>query len=276
MMLAPDFQFFAPTELSEALALLDAQGEQGAKVLAGGMSMVPAINLGLLRPTALVSLNHVPGLAGVEDGGETLRLGALVPHERVATDPLIAEHLPLLAQAAGVIADVQVRNRGTIGGSVAHADPSADYLPVLCALGAAVTLASASGERTVPVREFVLDVMLTVLAVNEIVVSIRVPKVPAGAGSAYVRLARVEGSFALANAAAIVHGGRATVAVGGAVPVPVVFEADPNDLDAVGDAAWEACVDAYGDLNGTPEYRRAMARVYAIRAVEEARREAAK
>jgi len=272
-MLASDFQFFSPTGLPEALELLDEHAENGAKVLAGGMSMVPAINLGLLRPSALISLNHLNGLDRIEVEEDAVRLGALVSHERVATDSLLAGHVPFLSEAARVIADVQVRNRGTIGGSVAHADPSADYLPVLCALDATVTLASSTGERIVSVRDFVLDVMLTALAASEILVSVRAPKLPAGAGSAYVRLARVEGSFALANAAAIVAGERATVAVGGAVPAPVVFEADANDLDAVGDAAWEACADAYGDLNGTAEYRRAMARVYAIRAVEQARKE---
>lgn len=271
-MLPSDFQFFSPTELPEALALLDEHAENGAKVLAGGMSMVPAINLGLLRPTALVSLNHLNGLDAIEVEVDALQLGALVRHERIATDPLIAEHVPFLSDAARLIADVQVRNRGTIGGSIVHADPSADYLPVLCALDATVTLASSSGERIVNVRDFVVDVMLTALAANEILVSLQAPKVPAGAGSAYVRLARVEGSFALANAAAIVAGKTATVAVCGAVPVPVVFEADANDLDAVGDAAWEACTDAYEDLNGTADYRRAMARLYAIRAVEQARR----
>jgi carbon-monoxide dehydrogenase medium subunit len=273
-MLPPEFQFFAPTDLPEAIGLLDRHAEEGAKVLAGGMSMVPAINLGVLRPTALISLNHVSGLDGIEDDADALRVGALVRHERIATDPLLAEQFPLIAEAARRIADVQVRNRGTVGGSIAHADPSADYLPVLCALDATVTLASPSGKREVQVRDFVLDVMLTALAANEILVAVRVPKLPAGAGSAYVRLARVEGSFALANAAAVVAGGRATVAVGGAVPVPVVFEADANDLDAVGSAAWEACEDAYGDLNGSAEYRRELARVYAIRAVEQAHAEA--
>ena len=272
-MLAPEFRFFAPTELADALALLDEHAEDGAKVLAGGMSMVPAINLGLLRPPALVSLNHLPGLDAVEDDGDALRIGALVRHERVATDSAIGRCLPFLAEAARLIADVQVRNRGTIGGSISHADPSADYLPVLCAIDAGLTLVSTSGERSVKVRDFVLDVMLTQLAVNEVLVSVHAPKVPDGAGSAYVRLARVEGSFAIANAAAVVHGDRATVAIGGAVPVPVVIEADAGDLEAVGDAAWEACADAYADLNGTAEYRRTMARVYAMRAVERAREE---
>jgi carbon-monoxide dehydrogenase medium subunit len=273
-MLPSEFQFFAPTELPDAIELLDRHAEDGAKVIAGGMSMVPAINLGVLRPTALVSLNHLSGLDGIEEDGDALRLGALVRHERVATDSALRHHVPLLTEAARRIADVQVRNRGTVGGSIAHADPSADYLPALCVLDAAVTLASPSGQREVKVRDFVLDVMLTALAANEILVSIRVPTLSAGAGSAYVRLARVEGSFALANAAAIVAADRATVAVGGAVPVPVVFEADANDLDAVGGAAWEACEDAYEDLNGSAEYRREMARVYAIRAVELARKEA--
>jgi carbon-monoxide dehydrogenase medium subunit len=271
-MLSSDFSFFAPADLSEALGLL--AEHEDAKVLAGGMSIVPMINLGLARPSSLVSLNHVPGLDHVEDDGDALRIGALVRHARVKDEPLIRTHLPLLADAAAVIADVPVRNRGTIGGSVAHADPAADYLPVLVVLGASVVLASAAGRRTVPAREFFQAAMTTALEPGEVVVEVLAPKVPDGAGSAYVRLARVEGSFAIVNAAAIVDGERSALAVGGAVSAPVLVASGAGlagmSPDAIGDAAEAACRRAYSDLSGSADYRRAMARVYARRAVERA------
>jgi carbon-monoxide dehydrogenase medium subunit len=275
-MLSTEFDFFAPTELPEALRLL--REKEGAKLLAGGMSMVPAMNLGILRPTAVISLNHVAGLDYVEDAGESLRIGAMVRHERVESDPLIREHMPVLAEAAAKVADVQIRHRGTIGGSVAHADPAADYLPVLVALGAKVKLANADGERTLELTDFLVDVMLTKLALDEALVELDVPKLPPGAGSAYVRLARVEGSFAIVNAAAVLRNGRPVIALGGATPTPVLVETDVDvsggltdaAVEQISDAAYAACEDAYGDLSGSADYRRAMARVYARRAVEQA------
>ena len=271
-MLSTDFEFFAPTELSDALRLLDEKGP-GAKVLAGGMSMVPTVNLGLLRPDCVVSLNHVGGLDGIQDAGGELRIGAMVRHARIAADPAISSHLPALAAAASVIGDVQVRNRGTIGGSVAHADPSADYLPVLVAHDATVVVAGSATTREVPARGFFLDVMMTDLAPGEIVVELRVPKLGPRAGSGYARLARVEGSFAIVNAAAVVDGSRCAIGVGGAVPSPVLVELELDlstagpALDEVAAAVRAACEDAYDDLNGSADYRRAMAGVYAGRAV---------
>jgi carbon-monoxide dehydrogenase medium subunit len=276
-MLSTEFAFFAPTELSEALGLVAEHGE-GTKVLAGGMSMLPAMNLGILRPETVVSLNHIPSLDYVEDAGDHLRIGAMVRHERVVGDPLIREHVPVLSEAARHVGDVQIRHRGTIGGSVAHADPAADYLPVMIATGASVKLASARGERTLPASEFLVDVMLTSLEQGEVLVELQVPKLPAGGTSAYARLARVEGSFALVNAAAVVDGGRPVIAIGGATAVPVLVEtsvdlsggAPAGALEEIGEAAVAACEDAHGDLHASPEYRRELARVYAKRAVEKA------
>jgi aerobic carbon-monoxide dehydrogenase medium subunit len=272
-MLAAEFEFHAPTDLAQALRLLAEKGP-GAKVLAGGMSMVPTVNLGLLRPDCVVSLNHVPGLDSVDDSGDELRIGALVRHARIASDPAIRSQAPALAAAASVIGDVQVRNRGTIGGSVAHADPAADYLPVLVAFDATIVLQGPNGTRDVPTREFFLDVMLTALSADEIVSEIRLPKLPPGAGSGYARLARVEGSFAIVNAAAVVDGTRCVIGIGGAVPAPVVVEvdldsgdADEATLERVAAAARDACADAYDDLSGSADYRRAMAGVHARRAV---------
>ena len=132
------------------------------------MSMVPAVNLGLLRPETVVSLNHVPGAritSRIE--ADTLRIGAMVRHARIVADPLIRAHVPLLADSA-VIGDVQIRHRGTLGGSVAHADPAADYLPVLVALDASIVVASADRERADTARDFFLDVMMTALGPDEI------------------------------------------------------------------------------------------------------------
>jgi carbon-monoxide dehydrogenase medium subunit len=269
-MISQEFEFRAPASVAEAVAALAAAGDD-AKVLAGGMSLVPAMNLGISRPTAVISLNRVADLDYVREDGNAVRVGAMTRHARIESDPVIAEHFPLLARAASAIGDVQVRNRGTFGGSVAHADPAADYLPVVLALGATLHAASGSGERSIAARDFFRGVMATALAPDELLVEIELPKPPAGAGTAYLRLARLEGSFPLANAAAVVDGGPATVAVGGTTAVPFVVEvADPEDLDAVETAAREGAADAFGDLAATADYRRAMAGVYARRAVEQA------
>ena len=275
-MLSTEFDFFAPTELSEALALLEEH--EDAKVLSGGMSMMPAMNLGILRPPAVVSFNHIPALDYVEEGSDHLRIGGMVRHQRVANDPLIQRHASVLSETAKVIADVQVRHRGTLGGSVAHADPAADYLAVLVALDASILLASSDGERAVKAREFFIDVMMTALEPTEAVVGIEVPKLASGAAASYQRFARIEGSFAIVNAAAVVDRGAPVIAIGGATATPVLVDA-PVDLsggaseealEQIGEAAYAACEDAYGDLSGSPEYRRNMAGVFAKRAVRQA------
>jgi aerobic carbon-monoxide dehydrogenase medium subunit len=276
-MLSKEFHFHSPRQLTEALKLLADYGAE-AKVLAGGMSLMPAMNLGLTRPGAVVSLNHVSDLDYVEEGQESLKIGAMVRHDRVAADPLIGRFCPFLSEAASVIADVQIRSRGTIGGSLAHADPAADYLPIMIALDATLKVASSDGERTIKAREFFVDIMRTELEPTEALVEIEVPKLERHSGSAYVRLARVEGSFAIVNAAAIVGDGSPVVAIGGATAVPVLADVSgsatnglsEDALKEISEAAYEACEDAYGDLSGSAEYRRALARVYARRAVEAA------
>lgn len=269
-MISQEFEFHAPSTVVEAVGLLAANAEDG-KVLAGGMSLVPAMNLGIARPTAVISLSRVSELDYVRDDGDVLRIGAMTRHVRIETDPVIAAAFPLLGRAASVIGDVQVRNRGTIGGSVAHADPAADYLPVMLALGAAFKVASSSGERTIAARDFFQGVMATALAPEELLVEIQLPKLPAGTGTSYLRLARLEGSFPLANAAAVVDGGPAVVAVGGTTAAPFLVEVEsPEALDAVEEAAREAAGGAFDDLAATADYRRAMAGLYAKRAVEAA------
>lgn len=274
-MITEEITFHAPREVDEALGLLAELGDD-AKILAGGMSLVPTMNLGLARPATLISLNHVEGLSGIREDGGDLRLGAMVRHARVVTDPLIALHAPLLAEAATLVGDPQVRNRGTLGGSVAHADPAADYLPSLVALGASFVVRSATGERTLPADEFFVNVMQTALEPNELLVEIVVPKAKPGATFAYRRLSRVEGSFAIVNAAAAIEpdGRSGRVAIGGIEAKPVVvdlaglIDADrAASLARVRTAAVEAAAGSFADLNASVEYRQAMAGVFASRAV---------
>jgi carbon-monoxide dehydrogenase medium subunit len=274
-MISNEIEFHAPATLDEALGLLASDGDE-VTVLSGGMSLVPMMNLGIVRPEKVLSINKVSELGRVTEQDGQLVIGALVRHTEVATHPLIRQHCPMLASAAGMIGDTQVRNRGTIGGSVAHADPAADYLPVLAALGGRVTLSSSTGERTLSPDEFFIDLMFTSREPEEIVTAVTVPKLAAGWRSAYTRLARVEGSFAIVNAAAVVagDGGSAVVGLGGVGPTPLVVDVtgqlrggvDEASLAAVGELVREAAKDASGDLMSDAGYRREMASVFARRA----------
>jgi len=272
--LSSEFAFHAPKTLDEALEIVGRQPD-ATKLLAGGMSLMPVMNLGLATPEVLVSLNHVLELAYVREVDGALEIGAMTRHRVVTSNPLIARHCPPLAAAAARIGDVQVRNRGTIGGSVSHADPSADYLAVLSALGASFRIRSARGERRLTASQFLLGVMETALQPDEVLIEVIVPKLASGTGSAYVRLTRVEGSFAIVNAAAIATPDSVIVAVGGASTTPQLLRT-PQDAVRGGSkampawaesAAREACA-ANGEGDVESEYRTAMAGVYARRAVE--------
>jgi aerobic carbon-monoxide dehydrogenase medium subunit len=278
-MISKEYAFEAPKQLSEALGLLEKYGDD-AKVLAGGMSLVPTMTLGLVQPEVVISLNHIPNLDYVKEEGNVLKIGALTRHDTVRKHPLIQKHCPLLSEAATLIGDVQIRHRGSIGGSIAHADPAADYPPVMLVLGAQIRLQRAKGERTVPASGFFKDLMQTALEGGELVTEIQVPKLPADAGSAYLRLHRVEGNFAIVAAAAVVEKGFKSVRLGLAgigpkallVDVTARFKNGLSDaaLDGVRADALQASADAYGDLNGDADYRRAMAQVYAVRAIRTA------
>jgi aerobic carbon-monoxide dehydrogenase medium subunit len=275
--LSNPFTFHAPATIDAALDIIAREPDE-TKLLAGGMSLMPVMNLGLATPAVLVSLNHVADLAYVRDADGMLAIGAMTRHRVIASHPLIALSCPLLASAAACIGDVQVRNRGTIGGSVSHADPAADYLPVLAAAGARFRVRSAQrGDRELAAAELLRGMMETSILPDEALVEVRVPKMTAGTGSAYVRLTRVEGSFAIVNAAVIATSDSVSVAIGGATPTPTLFQA-PADIAPKGSqaveawassAAREACASPDdGDVDS--EFRTAMAGVYARRAVQQA------
>ena len=248
-------------------------------VLAGGMSLLPMMNLGIVQPDVVMSLNHITDMAGVSYDGE-LRIGAMVRHREVMTNPLVTTHAPMLATAAGSVGDVQVRNRGTMAGSLCHADPACDYSPVIVVAGADVELTGSNGTRRIRADEFLIDLMFTAREPDELVTAILVPGQPAGAGSAYVRFARVEGSFAIVNAAALVGPdfGSVRVAIGGVGPTPVVVDATdvfaggtgPGAFEELAARAYDAAEYASSDIHSDAEYRRHMAGVFARRAVQQA------
>lgn len=266
-----EFEYFAPTEVGEALALLQAKGRD-ARPLAGGMTLVPLMQLGMRHPAIVVSLEHVASLAQVHDLGTALSVGAMCRHTVVAHHPLVLRDAPLLALAAASIGDVQIRDRGTLGGSIAHGDPAADCPNALVALGATMLLRSAAGERRVPAADFFLGVMTTVLAAGELVVAVEIPKF-GGLGHAHERLRRSASGFPLVVASLqLLPAGQGRLALGGVAARPVAIDFTPGTDDvsgaiALGRAAFDAATGAVADAEGSREYRRAMARVLSERAL---------
>ena len=287
-MFPASFGYFAARSLEEALELLTKYGED-AKLLAGGHSLIPAMKLRLASPRYLIDLGQVPGLSGVRVNGENLAIGALTVHADVASSDLIRQRLPGLAEAASVIGDVQVRNRGTIGGSVAHADPAADFPVILTALAASFVLVSPSGRRTVPADDFFIDFYTTALARNEVLTEIRVPLPPSGAGTAYAKLPHPASGYVVVSAGALLirepsgQCASARVAIGGlasgpirAVATEAALQGQPLTQDSIAAAAAKAAegTDPDGDLYASADYKRHMATVYTRRAIESAVRRA--
>jgi CO/xanthine dehydrogenase FAD-binding subunit len=278
-MISREYDFEAPKSLTEALALLDEHGEQ-ATVLAGGMSLVPAMSLGMLETEMVISLNHIPDLDYIRREGNELRIGAITRHATIAQDAHVLEGAPILAEAANAIGDVQVRNRGTLGGSLSHADPAANYLPVALVLGFHFRLEKQGSFRVVEAEDFFQGLMTTAMEPTEILTEVVIPTVPPGAGTSFQRLQRVEGAFGIVAAAAVVEPEfrKARLALGGVGPNPVVLDVSSHvqaslteaALEKIGRAAYEASSDATGDLSADVEYRREMARVYGQRTVRTA------
>lgn len=278
-MISTEIDFIALDDVEAVLELLANDGDD-CTLLAGGMSLLPMMNLGLAAPERVVSLRRIESLRTIGDTGDAIVIGAMTRHATAATDSAIRVHAPAFAVAAASIADVQVRNRGTVGGSVCHADPAADYLPALCAHGARVVLESKStGRRVVDAKDFFLDMMWTDRRSDELLTSVEIPKLAAGAVAEYVKFARVEGSLALASAAVVIDPlGRSTVAIGAVTGVPVVVDITDCGRDgwtadaanAVAELVNDACADVREDSALSAEYRREMASVHARRAVERA------
>lgn len=280
-MIPQDFEYSAPTTLNEALSLL---ADGSAKALAGGMSLIPMMKLRLAAPERLVDLSRVPDLSAIREDNGAIRVGAMATHYDIESSPLLRSKCPLLSEGASNIGDVQVRNMGTIGGSIAHSDPAADYPASLFALEARVRLISARGERTLPIGEFILDTLSTAIEPGEIVIELIVPLESAGAGVAYRKMVQPASGFAIVGTAARIHqtAGRidfARIGITGlsskayrAHNVEKLLEGSagsPPDIERAAAVVSDG-VDANSDLHASADYRRQMARVYTARAVSQA------
>jgi carbon-monoxide dehydrogenase medium subunit len=272
-----EFTYHRPASLDEAVALLAELDD--ARPLAGGHSLLPAMKLRLSTPAALVDLSSIPGLAGIERDGGVLRIGALATHAAVAGSDAVRADCPALAEAAALIGDRQVRNRGTIGGSLAHADPGADYPTVVRALGATITALGRGGSREIAAEDFFTGLFTTALEPGEIVTSVRVP---AAKGAAYVKHKHPASGYAVVGVAAAVsvESGactRAIIIVGGVTGVPVAAPAaaaalvgGPGSDDAIAAAGAkvpEALGGAIGDTYASAAYRTHLASVLTRRAL---------
>jgi aerobic carbon-monoxide dehydrogenase medium subunit len=280
-MFPANFGYFAARSVEEALALLTTHGDD-AKLLAGGHSLIPAMKLRLATPKYLIDLGTVPGLRGVRVDGDSLAIGALTVHADVAASDLVRQRVPGLAEAASRIGDVQVRNRGTIGGSVAHNDPAADLPVILLALNASFVLVSPSGSRTVAAADFFVDFFTTALAAHEVLTEIRVPLPAPGAGTAYAKLGHPASGYVVVSAGVLINclsSGQcasARIAIGGLGGGPqraAVTEAalqgqalTPAVIAAAAARAAEG-TEPEGDAYVSAAYKRRVAGVYTPKAI---------
>jgi carbon-monoxide dehydrogenase medium subunit len=199
----PRFVYHAPPDLGTTLELL-AQFNVDAKLLAGGQSLIPMLNMRLVRPGHLIDLQHVGELAGIEERDGGLVVGAMTRQRQVERSALVAQRVPLLAEAIRHVGHLPIRTRGTIGGSIAHADPAAELPGVLLALDGSVRLISVRGERTVPAQDFFVDLLTTAAEPDELLRDVWLPALPAGSGCAWVEIARRHGDYALVGVGAVV------------------------------------------------------------------------
>jgi carbon-monoxide dehydrogenase medium subunit len=277
-MYPPKFDYYRASSVAEAISLL--KQHSGAKLLAGGHSLIPIMNLRLSDPGTLIDIGRIGELKGISGHNGSVRIGALTTHAMIAAS---ADVPKVLSEAAGWIGDPQVRNRGTIGGNIAHADPASDLPTVLTALGAAIHVTGPNGNRSIMAGDFFTGLFATALADDEIVTAIEVTRGGAGSGSAYAKLSNPASRYAMLGAAAVVtvSGGTcsaASVAVGGLVPSATKAKSVEAALvgksldDATIAAAAEAVQsdlgdDIIGDIHASAAYRQAMAPVYVKRAL---------
>jgi carbon-monoxide dehydrogenase medium subunit len=283
-MIPASFDYHAPSSLADAIALLQRHGDQ-AKVLSGGQSLLPLLKLRVGAAEHLVDIGRIPGLEYIKEEGGFLKIGGRTRESMLERSDLVRSKYPILYDTAVVIADPLVRNRATVGGNLAHADPANDHPATMLALGAEVVATGPGGERTIPIGQFFTGIFSTALAPDEILTEIRVPVPPSGSGGAYVKLERKVGDFATAAAAAQVTLGaggevtRAGVGLTAVGPLPIKAAAAEQflvnkrpDAATIAEAARLAAADASptADRRGSVEYKREMARVLAARALTRA------
>ena len=283
-MIPASFDYIAPQTLDEAVRTLAQHGED-AKVLAGGHSLLPLMKFRLANPKLLIDLRKIPGLSGIKEQDGKIVVGAFTTHYQIESSDLLKQKCPLLSQTASAIGDVQVRNRGTIGGSLTHADPAADWPAAVLALGGELKLTGPNGNRTVEAEQFFLGPMTTAIEPTEILTEIRLPIFPRRSGSAYLKMAQQASGFAIVGVAVWLKIGEQArcdeVGIGvtglGEKPfrahtveerlrgnklTPKLIEESASQV-AIG-------IDPLADLHASAEFRAHLARVYTSRAIQEA------
>ena len=272
-MIPTAFEYKRAGSADEAISLISQYGDE-AKFLAGGHSLIPLMKLRLAQPTMLVDIGRVKDLSYIKDAGDHIAIGALTRHTDVEKSPVLRQHVPLLAHAAGYVGDAQVRHRGTIGGSIAHADAASDLTATTLALGATYVVQGPNGKREIAAKNFYKGFLESALAADEMLVEIKVPKMN-GAGWSFQKFNRRAQDWAIVGVAAWRNNGDSGVALVNMGSTPVLADAVSSALAkgaSVADAAAHAADDAepQADLNASVEYRTHLAKVLVRRALEEA------
>jgi 2-furoyl-CoA dehydrogenase FAD binding subunit len=267
------FDYLRVGEIDEALEALHADGGD-ARIIAGGQSLMPMLAMRLARPSLLIDIMHVEALRRIDDDGKTLRIGAAVRQAKLERHAELARRQPLLAGALAFVGHAQTRARGTICGSIAHADPSAELPLSLMTLGGSVHLRTRRKRRTLPAAEFFTGMMATAKADDEMIEAVSFPTAVVGTGYAFTEVGRRHGDFAIVACAAVVDSDKVTLGIGGVADVPAVHTLPrpdaPDFTEALNQYAWD--LDARDDLHATARYRRDLIRQLGRRTIEEAAR----
>jgi carbon-monoxide dehydrogenase medium subunit len=276
-MYAASFDYQRPNTIDEAIALLAKHGDD-AKVLAGGHSLIPAMKLRLARPRIVIDIARIANLSEIRESGGRIVIGALATHRAVETSALLKSKCPLLPETAAVIGDVQVRNKGTLGGSLVHADPAADYPAAILALDAEIEVAGPRGRRTIRAADFFVDLLQTSLAADEILTEVRVPTTARTV--AYVKTEQKASGFAVAGVAAVAGADGIRIGVTGVAPTAyraaaaeqVLAGQSAPSAETIALAAARAAdgVEPLNDIHASAEFRAHLARVNTRRAIDKA------
>ncbi len=281
-MIPAPFEYYSPATLKEAIDLL--QSREDAKILAGGQSLVPLMKLRLAKPAHVIDLSRIPDLSFIRDEGGSITIGAMTTYSQIEESPLLLRRCPLLPQAASVVGDVQVRNQGTLGGCLAHADPAGDMPAAILALGADIKAVGPKGERTIKAENFFLGLLMSALEADEILAEISIP-ILERSKSAYLKAAQRASGFAVVGIAVFLRldsaGTCQDIRIGVTGVGDKVYRAEAVEKQLLGKklepglvqkAAAEVTrgVDVIEDVNGSREYRSHLASVYTVRAIEAA------
>jgi carbon-monoxide dehydrogenase medium subunit len=265
------FDYVRAESVDHAIRLLGEQAD--AKLIAGGHSLIPMLKLRLAQPSTLIDIGRIDGLRAISEEGGQVKVGALATHHELATSDVLRRHAPILARAAAKIGDPQVRHRGTLGGNIAHADPASDLPAVLVALNATIHVRGAGGPRAIRAEDFFLGLLSTALEEGELLTHVTLRVLQPGDGSAYLKFEHPASGYAVVGAAAVIRGGKATLAFNGVAESVLCLEPLADLSDAAIDAAVDAVEvdDPLSDIHASGEYRVHLAKVYGKRALKTAR-----